>query len=104
MSHIENLADIDLDSGRYLIQSGKTTLAMLFRNSDGSYSVNPEEIALPAHSHELMVNMVDDLGDSPASQLVTLWDPTEEVSIFDYPLDAPYPGIVGWHLGRNTAC
>ena len=83
VSHIENLADIELDSGRYLIQSGKTTLAMLFRYSDGSYSVNPEEIVLPAHSHELMVNMVDDLGDSPASQLVTLWDPTEEVSIFD---------------------
>ena len=56
---------------------------MLFRNSDGSYSVNPEEIVLPAHSPELMVNVVDDLGDSPASQLVTLWDSTEEVSIFD---------------------
>ena len=83
VSHIENLADIELDSGRYLIQSGKTTLAMLFRNSDGSYSVNPEEIILPTHSHELMVNMVDDLGHSPANQLVMLWDPTEEVSIFD---------------------
>ena len=82
-SHVENLADIELAADRYRIQSGNTTLAMLFRNSDGSYSVNPEEIVLPAHNPELMVNVVDDLGDSPASQLVTLWDSTKEVSVFD---------------------
>ena len=83
VSHIQNLADLELDSDRYLINSGSKTLSRLFRNDDGSYNPNPEEIVIPTESPELMLTMVDDLGDSPASQLVTLWDPTEEVTIFD---------------------
>ena len=83
VSYVENLADFELDSDRYLIKSGFAKLAMVFRNSDGSYYSSPEEIVIPADSPELMVTMVDDFGNSPASQLITLWDSTKEVSIFD---------------------
>ena len=83
VSHVENLADLELTADRYLIQSGSTRLAMLFRSDDGSYRVNPEEIVLSADSPELMAVILDDSGHSPASQLITLWDPTEEVQLFN---------------------
>ena len=83
MSHVENLADLELTGDRYLIQSGSTRLAILFRSDDGSYRVNPEEIVLSADSPELMAVILDDSGHSPASQLIALWDPTEEVQLFD---------------------
>ena len=83
VSHVENLADLELNADRYLIQSGATRLAMLFSSDDGSYRANPDEIVLSADSPEFMAVMVDDSGHSPASQLVTLWNPTEEVALFD---------------------
>ncbi len=83
VSHVENLADLELTADRYLIQSGSARLAMLFRSDDGSYRVNPEEIILSADSPELMAVILDDSGHSPVSQLITLWDPTEEVQLFD---------------------
>ena len=83
VSHVENLADFELTSDRYLIKSDSTTLARLFRSNDGSYRCNPEEIVVSADRPELMATLVDDSGHSPASQLITLWEATEEVRLYD---------------------
>ena len=80
---IENLADFDLTSDRYLIQSGDATLARLFRAEDGSYRAEPAEITFAPDSPHQMAALMDDSGDSPASQAVALWEPMEDVEAFD---------------------
>ncbi len=80
---IENLADFDLTSDRYLVQSSGATLAGIYRAEDGSYRPEPAAITFPPDSPVRMAYLVDDLGDSPASQAVALWDQSEEVEAFD---------------------
>ena len=80
---IENLADLDLTSDRYLIQSGGATLARLFRVEDGIYRAEPDEITFKPDSPHRTAALMDDRGDSPANQAVALWDPMEEVEAFD---------------------
>lgn len=80
---IENLADFDLTSDRYLIQSGGATLARIYRAEDGSYRPEPAAITFSLDSPDRMASLADDLGDSPANQAVALWDPMEDVEAFD---------------------
>ena len=80
---IVNLADFDLAADRYLVMSGKQVLATLLQSGDGSYRSTAEQLVIPADRPEFMTTIVDDAGDSPGSQLVTLWDPMEEVELFD---------------------
>ena len=80
---IENLDDFDLASDRYRIQSGDATLARLYRAEDGSYRAEPAEITFAPDSPHRMTTLMDDSGDSPASQAVALWEPTEDVEAFD---------------------
>ena len=83
VSDIVNLADFDLTSDRYLVKSGQEVLARLHEKSSGGYSIDPEQAVMSADIPDHMVTIVDDSGFTLGTQVVTLWDPTEEVHCFD---------------------
>lgn len=80
---IVNLADFGLTSDLYLIKSGSKVLARLLMNSSGGYVIDPEDVIMPADQPERVATIVDHTGDSPGSQVMMLWDPMEEVELFD---------------------
>ena len=85
VSTIVNLADFEFEADRYHVRSGANApaLAQLLQNQDGSYRSTSEEIVFPGDIPEFMVTLVDDNGNSPASQPLTLWDPMEDVELFN---------------------
>ena len=80
---IINLADFDLTSDRYRVMVGDERLATLLRTDGGDYNTRPERVTLPSHAADLTAVLSDDEGHAPASQLLNLWDPDEDVELFD---------------------
>ena len=80
---IINLADFDLTSDRYRVMVGDERLATLLRTDGGDYDTRPERVTLPSHAADLTAVLSDDEGHAPASQLLNLWDPDEDVELFD---------------------
>ena len=78
-----NLTELDLTADRYLVKSGDDALARLFSTADGGYTILPDSISLSPDSPNIGVALIADDGNSPASQALTLWDPTEDVELFD---------------------
>lgn len=82
-SAVVNLADFDLTAERYQVRIGAKALTTLIAADDGAYSSFPEEnVSLPAKP-EFVALMMDDNGDTRASQLLKLWDQDEDVELFD---------------------
>ena len=82
-STVINLADFDLTAERYQIRVGVKALTTLIAAGDGAYSSFPEEtVSLPTKP-EFVALMMDDNGDTQASQLLKLWDQDEDVELFD---------------------
>ncbi len=82
-SAVVNLADFDLTAERYQVRVGAKALTTLIAADDGAYSSFPEEnVSLPAKP-EFVALMMDDNGDTQASQLLKLWDQDEDVELFD---------------------
>ena len=98
---VVNLADFDLTTDRYMVRSGKQVLARLFE-SDGGYRSVPEQIVTPASHPEFTASIVDDAGDSPGSQLATLWDSTEDVELFNLNTGRLIPESDGFQLGSGS--
>lgn len=82
-SAVVNLADFDLTAERYQVRVGANSLTTLVAADDGVYSSYPEEIDLLTEKPTLVASIVDDNGDTQASQLLELWDQAEEVELFD---------------------
>ena len=99
---IVNLADFDLTADRYVVRSGKQVLARLFESRDGGYRSDPEQLVIPAAHPEFTATIVDDAGDSPGSQLVTLWDSMEEVELFNLNTGRLVPESDGFQLGSGS--
>ena len=78
-----NLTELNLTADRYLVKSGDDALARLFSTADSGYTILPDSIALSPDSPNIGVALIADDGNSPASQALTLWDPTEDVELFD---------------------
>ena len=83
ISTVINLADFDLTAERYHLKVGSDTLTMLLRTDSGGYSSRPEHVELPSVLPEFVVAMVDDNGAEPAGRLLQLWNPEEDVELFD---------------------
>lgn len=82
-SAVVNLADFDLTAERYQVRVGAKTLTTLIAVDDGAYfSVSEENVSLPAKP-EFVALMMDDNGDTQASQLLKLWNQDEDVELFD---------------------
>ena len=82
-SAVINLADFDLTAERYKVRVGEKALTTLVAADDGAYSSYPEEIGLLTERPTLVASIIDDNGDTQASQLVELWDQDEDVELFD---------------------
>ena len=80
---IENLADFDLTADRYRVNVGNHRLTTLLRSDAGGYTPTEETITLPSGSPEFIAAINDDNGMVIASQLVQLWNPNEDVELFD---------------------
>lgn len=83
ISTVINLADFDLTAERYHLKVGVDTLAMLLRTDTGGYSSRPELVKLPHVWPEFVVGMVDDNGAEQSGRLTQLWNPEEDVELFD---------------------
>ena len=82
-TEVANLADFDLTSDRYRVSVGNNRLTTLLRTDDGQYTTMPEQVALPCETADFTVNLADENGSVVASQLVQLWNPDEDVELFD---------------------
>lgn len=80
---VVNLADFDLTSDRYRAVIGSNRLTTLLRTDDGQYTTMPEQVALPSETADFTIALADDNGTVVASQLVQLWNPDEDVELFD---------------------
>ncbi len=80
---VVNLADFDLIAERYQVRVGANSLTTLVAAADGVYSSYPEEIGLLSEKPTLVASIMDDNGDTQASQLLELWDQDEDVELFD---------------------
>ncbi len=76
------MPDLNLDEGRYRIRTGGQTVGRLFRQYDGGYSADPDDIGFPADAPELYAELVDDFGRCVADQTLMFWDPIEDVELF----------------------
>ena len=83
LSSVVNLANFDLRADRYQIKAGSDLLATLLAGEMGSYFSHQREVNLPGSSSQLTASMVDDNGVVQASQLVKLWDASEDVQLVD---------------------
>lgn len=82
-TELVNLADFDLQSDRYQVVMGSDRLATLLRNDGGHYTATSERVTLPSVTADFAVALDDDNGNVVASQLLQLWDPEEDVELFD---------------------
>ena len=82
-SAVVNLADFDLTAERYQVRVGANSLTTLVAADDGVYSSYPEEIDLFTEKPTLVASIMDNNGDTQASQLLELWDQAEDVELFD---------------------
>jgi hypothetical protein len=73
---------LGLAAPRYHVLYGDEIVATLFRQADGSYHIDCEEIVLPCHESPLSLNLVDAQGRVHTTQLVDIWDSTSEVNLF----------------------
>ena len=81
-ARLANLAYFDLAASRYDVCGGDGVLATLLRQEDGSY-LHEEEIDLPSDRPFVAVSLKGDDGSVAAIQEVRLWDPSNEVQVFD---------------------
>ena len=82
-SAVVNLADFDLTAERYQVRIGAKALTTLIAADDGAYSSFPEENVWLPTKPEFVALIMDDNGDTQASQLLKLWDQDEDVELFD---------------------
>ena len=80
---VVNLADFDLTAERYQVRVGANALTTLIAADDGVYSSYPEEIGLLPEKPKFVASIMDDNGDTQASQLLELWNQDEDVELFD---------------------
>ena len=82
-TEVVNLADFDLTSDRYQVIMGNDRLATLLRNEGGHYTATSERVTLPSETADFTVALGDDNGTVVGNQLLQLWDPDEDVELFD---------------------
>ena len=82
-SSVFNLVNLGLTSDRYTIRSDDTILARLYGSDFGSYRPEPTDIRISPHSPNFTATIVDGRGEVVASQFIDLWDPMEDVELFN---------------------
>ena len=82
-TEVVNLADFDLTSDRYTVSVGNNRLTTLLRTDDGQYDPRPERVTLPSATANFTAVLGDDNGATADSQLLQLWNPDEDVELFD---------------------
>lgn len=78
-----NLLNIELTADQYVIRSDNRTLARLLASGHEFYRSDPEDIVIPPHSPNFTATIADERESTLASQFIDLWDPMEDVELFD---------------------
>lgn len=91
-SHLANLDDLDLGANAYTLLVAGQHCDRLTKKAGGGYVVQNAgetgpsgEFTLPSTGPHLTVNLVADSGEVLAGNLLTLWDPAEDVSVYPLP-------------------
>lgn len=82
-SSVRNLSSLDLDEDVYQIKVGADVLAQLTRTEGGSYLPLPGEVNVPTYASSITAEIMSEKGESIESQFIELWDPMEDVELFD---------------------
>lgn len=79
---VELPPELELTEDSYDVTVAGQSLARILQQSDGSYLVTPEEIAVSSDSGTIVAQLRDRHGVVVATQIVTLWDPNEDVDAY----------------------
>ena len=82
-SSVRNLSSLGLNEDVYQIRVGANVLAQLTRTEGGSYLPRPGEVDVPTYASSITAEIMSERGESVASQFIEIWDPMEDVEIFD---------------------
>jgi len=80
---LADLKPLELIASHYHLVVDETTLLSLFRQHDGTYRADPEEVEFPASTPQIPLKLIDPDGEVHHSQLVHLWDSSAGVNVFD---------------------
>ena len=80
-----NLSALDLSTERYELRMGNRVLATLLRQPDESYLLDRESLLFPCQAAQPTISLVDDAGTSHTNLQLDLWDPTEDVTVYELP-------------------
>lgn len=79
---LTNLAFLDLSAPSYHVLRGSERLATLIRQPDETY-VGDDKLELPAETPLHLLTLSDNQGQVLARQMVALWDPKEEITLYE---------------------
>ena len=79
---VELGSDVELLEDSYDIVISGRQLARLLRQSDGTYSSNPEEFSVPSVTGSLTAQLLDRSGEIVDTQDLVFWDPVEDVDAY----------------------
>jgi hypothetical protein len=80
---VTNLDGLGLTADHYHLRMGSMTLATLFRQPEGTYLPDRQEVSLPCTLAEVVVSVMDPDGRAGATQTVKLWDIQEDINVVD---------------------
>jgi hypothetical protein len=75
--------DSALSEPSYSLVAGARHLARVIRQVNNEYQVDRSHLRLPLTPPQQVVSLVDDSGQTVATQLVDLWDPAELVTLYN---------------------
>lgn len=99
---IADVSRLSLTASRYDIVNGADVVASLLRQPDGSYHHEPT-ITLPADHPRRVLILQDETAEVAITQAVDVWDPEEEVNLFDASTGIGVPDPWGTPLSRDRA-
>jgi hypothetical protein len=80
-----NLSALGLSTERYEVRIGSRVIATLLRQPDETYLLDREALLFPCEIGQPVMTLVDDMGSLSTSISVDLWEPTEDVTVYELP-------------------
>ncbi len=92
---LAELKPLELIASHYHLVVGDDIELSLFRQHDGTYRADAEEIVFAVSAPQAVVKLVDPEGEVHHSQLVQFWDSSADVNVFDLSSGAAVDPVSG---------
>ncbi|WP_417385358.1 hypothetical protein [Gimesia sp.] len=80
---LADLEQLELIAPHYHLMVDETALLSLFRQHDGTYRADSNQVEFSASVPLVYLNLIDPVGEVHHSQLVHLWDSSADVNVFN---------------------